>query len=199
MNLAFHIGLGVGLAVAAGLRPFMPALLAGALGSADVLGVDFQHGGYSFLQSGGWLVAVAAVLVVAYLLSLRVGAERLDGGPVGAALSGVAIGIAALLFAGTLADHGDAAWPGLLGGVACAALSQAAVRPLVTRTRARLTDHAARNALTLYLDGAALVLAALACVFHPLGYVELLLPGWLVVASRRRAGEKYAGLRILRD
>jgi uncharacterized membrane protein len=199
MNLAFHIGLGVGLAVAAGLRPFLPALLAGALGSADILGVDFQHGGYSFLQSGAWLVAVAVVLAAAYLLSLRVGAERLEGGPVGAALSGLALGVAALLFAGTLADHGDAAWPGLVGGIVCGALSQAAVRPLIMRTRARLTDRAARNALTLYVDGAALVLAALVCLLHPLGYVALLLPATLVLAARRRAGEKYAGLRILRD
>ena len=133
------------------------------------------------------------------MLSLRVGADRLDGGPVGAALSGLALGVAALLFAGTLADHGDAAWPGLIGGIACAALSQAAVRPLVARARARLADPAARNALTLYVDGAALVLAALVCLLHPLGYVALLLPGWLVLAARRRSGEKYAGLRILRD
>ena len=199
MNLAFNIGLGVGLAVAAGLRPFLPALLAGALGSGDILGVDFSHGGYEFLQSGPWLVAMAVLLVAAYLLALRLGTERLDAGPAGAALSGVAIGVAALLFAGTLADHGDAAWPGLLGGIACAALTQAATRPLLIRTRARLADAAARNALTLYLDGAALTVAALACLLHPLGYVALVLPAALVLGARRRAGEKYAGLRILRD
>ena len=41
-GLFFYIGLGVGLAAACGLRPFLPALLAGALGSADALGVDFR-------------------------------------------------------------------------------------------------------------------------------------------------------------
>jgi hypothetical protein len=35
----FYIGLGAGLAAACGLRPFLPLLVAGALGSAEALGV----------------------------------------------------------------------------------------------------------------------------------------------------------------
>jgi hypothetical protein len=197
-SLFFYIGLGAGLAVAAGLRPFLPALLAGALGSGDVLGVDFQHGGYTFLQSGAWLIAMAVLFAATWLLQLRVGSERFDAGPLGAAAAGVAIGIGALLFAGTLSDHRDAAWPGLIAGGACAALGASAVRPLFVRARARLTDAAARQSLTLYLDGAGLVLAAVVALLHPLGYVAVAVFAWLLLASRRRAGEKYAGLRILR-
>jgi hypothetical protein len=197
-SLFFYIGLGAGLAVAAGLRPFLPALLAGALGSGDVLGVDFQHGGYTFLQSGVWLIAVAALFAITWLIQLRVGSERFDAGPLGAATAGLAIGIGALLFAGTLSDHRDAAWPGLIAGGACAALGAAAVRPVFARARSRLTDAAARQSLTVYLDGAGLVLAALAALLHPLGYVAVAVFAWLLLASRRRAGEKYAGLRILR-
>ena len=197
-SLFFYIGLGVGLAVAAGLRPFLPALLAGGLGSGTVLGVDFQHGGYTFLQSGGWLIAMAALFAVSWLLQVRVGSERFESGPIGAALAGVAIGVGALLCAGTLSDHGDAGWPGLVAGAASAALSAAAVRPLFARARARLSDPTARQALTLYLDGAGLVLAALVALLHPLGYVAVAAFAWLLLASRRRAGEKYAGLRILR-
>jgi hypothetical protein len=197
-SLFFYIGLGAGLAVAAGLRPFLPALLAGALGTGDVLGVDFQHGGYTFLQSGAWLIAMAALFAASWLLALRVGSERFDAGPLGAAAAGVAIGIGALLFAGTLSDHRDAAWPGLIAGGACAALGAAAVRPVFARARARLTDAAARQSLTLYLDGAGLVLAAAVALLHPLGYVAVAAFAWLLLASRRRAGEKYAGLRILR-
>jgi hypothetical protein len=198
MHLILYIGLGAGLAAAAGLRPFLPALLAGALGSGHVLGVTFAHGGYSFLQSGWWLVAVAAVLAASYLLQMRIGSNGLEAGPVGSALAGIGIGVGALLFAGTLAGHGDAAWPGLLGGAACAGCSQAAIRPLLTRTRGRLPDRAARDALTLYIDVTALVAAGLAAVLHPLGYLWLVLLVWLVLASRRRAGETYAGLRLLR-
>jgi hypothetical protein len=196
-NLVFYIGLGVGLGLAAGLRPFLPALIAGLLASDGALGVGFAHSGYGFLQSGGWLLGVTAALVLSYVLQMVLGPERLAAGPLAAALSGLGIGVGAILFAGTLARHGDAAWPGLIGGAAAAALAQAAVHPLMTRTRARLPDRAAREALTIYADVAALVLTALVALLHPLGYVALGLVGWLAFSARRRAGEKYAGLRIL--
>lgn len=197
-NLAFYVGLGLGLALAAGLRPFLPALLAGVLGSADALGVGFSHGDYGFLQAGWWLVVLAAALLAAYVLQLRLGAERFEAGPLGAAVAGIGVGIGALLFAGTLGEHGDASWPGLVGGAAAALLGQAAVRPLLARTRARLPDRPAREALTIYVDGTSLLLAALVCLLHPLGYLALAPFAWLALGSRRRAGEKYAGLRILR-
>jgi hypothetical protein len=197
-NLAFYIGLGLGLALAAGLRPFLPALLAGSLGSGGLLGVGFAHSEFAFLQAGWWLVAMAAALLLAYLLQLRVGAERFEGGPLGAAVAGLGLGVAALLFAGTLGEHGDAWWPGLIGGAAAGLLGQAAIRPLIARARLRLPDRGAREALTLYVDGAALALAALVALAHPLGYVALVPFAWLVLGQRRRAGEKYAGLRILR-
>ena len=77
-GLVFYIGLGLGLALAAGLRPFLPALLAGALGSAGDLGVSFAHSGYAFLQSDWWLLALAAAFVVAWALQLVLGVARLD-------------------------------------------------------------------------------------------------------------------------
>ncbi|HEY2142347.1 MAG TPA: hypothetical protein VGG98_09850 [Solirubrobacteraceae bacterium] len=197
----FYIGLGLGLGLAAGLRPFLPALLAGALGSAGALGVGFAHGHgghYRFLQSGGWLLAVTVALVGVYLLQLRLSAERLESGPFAAALGGIGIGVGALLFAGTLAAHGDVSWPGLVGGAASAFLAQVVARPLLARTRARLPDRAARDALTLYLDSAALLLAVLVALLHPLGYLAVALLAWLAVRARTRADEKYAGLRILR-
>jgi hypothetical protein len=189
MNGAFfYIGLGIGLAAACGLRPYLPVLLAGALGSAGALGVGFAHAGhYRFLQSSWWLFAVAAVLVAAYLLQLRLGAERFEEIAAGA-VSAQAIAVGALLFAGTLADHG--------GGL-CAALGQLAVRPLLAGARKRLPDRAAREALTIYVDGLSLLLVALVALLHPLGYVLLALLALLSMRTRQRAGEKYAGLRIL--
>jgi hypothetical protein len=197
-NLVFYIGLGLGLGLAAGLRPFLPALLAGALASWGVLGVSFSHGPFDFLQSSWWLLALAAMLLLAYVLQFRIGMERLEAGPVGAALAGIAVGVGALLFAGTLADHGDAWWPGVLGGAAAALLAQSVARPILTGARSRLPDRTAREALTLYLDGAALVLTALVALLHPLGYLALGLFLWMALAARRRVGEKHAGLRILR-
>jgi hypothetical protein len=204
-GLVFYIGLGLGLALAAGLRPFLPALLAGALASAGVLGVSFAHGALHFLEADWWLLAVCVAFALAYALQLLLGlspiidpsdrAQRPD--PLGAALAGIGIGTGMLLFAGTLAAHGDSAWPGLLAGFFTVGLSQRACWPLIVRARARLTDGAARQALTIYLDAASLVLAALVALLHPLGYVALALALWLLLVDRRRAGRKYAGLRIL--
>ncbi len=197
-SLPFYIGLGLGLALAAGIRPFLPALLAGALGMAGDLGVGFAHGRYHFLQATWWLVAVTLALVVTYVLQLRIGADQVADGPVGAAQAGIAIGVGALLFAGTLGAHGDMAWPGLIAGAAAAAVSQIVVRPLAAGTRARLPDRGAREAVTVYMDSVALVLAAVVALLHPLGYVAVALFAWLWLRMRSRAEQKYAGLRILR-
>lgn len=197
-NLVFYIGLGAGLAVAAGLRPFLPALLAGALASANTLGVDFAHSGFAFLQSSGWLLAVTVAFVASYAAQFAVGPEAFATGPLGAAVGGISIGVGALLFGATLAEHGDASWPGLVAGGACALLAEEAVRPVIGRARLRLPDAASKHALTLYLDAASLLVAGLVALLHPLGYVAVALFAWLLIGNRRRAGEKYAGLRILR-
>ena len=194
-GLFFYIGLGLGLAAACGLRPYLPTLLAGALGSAEALGVGFTHH-FHFLQAGWWLIAVALVFVNSYLLQLRLGQERFQA-VVAPAIVAQAVAVGALLFAGTLAAHGDTWWPGLVGGAAAAALALRASGPVVLGARARLPDRPAREALTIYLDGAALLCAALVCLLHPLGYVLLVLLAVLFLCTRQRADEKYAGLRIL--
>jgi hypothetical protein len=202
----FYIGLGAGLAAACGLRPFLPVLLAGALASAKALGVSFAHDPYRFLQSGWWLLAVTVAFVLAYAAQLLLGlaatppdgVEGTRSSPLAAALAGLAYGAGALLFAGTLAAHGDAWWPGLIGGLAAVWLGQEAVVPVIARARRRLPDRAAREALTVYLDAAALLLAALVALLSVLGYVAVALLAWFAWRGRSREGEKYAGLRILR-
>jgi hypothetical protein len=204
-GLFFYIGLGAGLAVACGLRPFLPVLLAGALGSSGALGVHFTRDPFHFLQAGWWLLVVALALVVSYALQLLLGQAALpvEGEsptpqPLAATIAGLGYGAGAVLFAGTLAAHHDAWWPGLIGGLAAVALAQRAVLPVFARARERLADGAAKQALTVYLDAAALVLAALVAVLHPLGYLALVLLAWFALRGRARGEEKYAGLRILR-
>jgi hypothetical protein len=192
----FDIGLGLGLAAACGLRPYLPALLAGALGSGAALGVGFGGGHFRFLQAGWWLLAVAVVLAGTYLLQLRVSSERFGASSVMVAAHALAVG--ALLFAGTLAHHHDAWWPGLIGGAAAAALARAAVVPVIEGARSRLADRAAREALTVYVDGGSLALAALVSLLHPLGYLVPLLLAWLLLRARTRARTKYGGLRTMR-
>jgi hypothetical protein len=214
-SLPFYIGLGLGLAAACGLRPFLPLLLAGGLATSGALGVSFNHGAYTFLESDWWLLVVAAGLALAYALQLLLGlAPTLDpsdrgsgpvrGGrvqssdPLAASLAGIGVASGALLFAGTLAAHNDVAWPGLIGGFLAAGLAQRASGPVIARARTRLPDRGAREALTLYLDSASLLLAALVALVHPLGYVAVPLLAWFTWRLRTRADEKYAGLRILR-
>ena len=193
MKLVLDILQGAGLAAACGLRPFLPALLAGALAS-DNLGVDFSHTDYAFLESTTFLLILAAALVVSFLALRR--AEAQDG-VVAASMSGIGMGLGALLFAGSLADNGYTSWPGLIGGIACAALANASVRNLFARVRPRL-DPAAQAALPLYADGGGLALAGLSVLAPPVSILALAFLAWLLVGGRRRTGEKYAGLRILR-
>ena len=197
----FYIGLGLGLAAACGLRPYLPALLAGALASSNALGVEFGvtgHASYRFLDAGWWLLAVTVTLIGLYGLQLRLGAERFEA-LVGGAVAAESVAVGALLFAGTLAAHHDASWPGLIGGAGAAGLSWAATNPVIVRARKRLPDRAAREAVTVYLDAASLLAAALVALLHPLGYVAVALLAWLLWRGRARGGdERYAGLRVLR-
>jgi hypothetical protein len=187
---------GIGLALAAGIRPYLPALVAGAAASADLLHANFDHTDYSFLEGSWFLLVIVVVLIGVVMLERSQGEERLEHGSLGAALAGISIGVGALLFAGSLAGEGYVAWPGLIAGVACAALAQYAFRSLFRRTRSRL-DQSAQDALPLYANGISLVLAALAILISPISLVALAFVVWLLLSGRRREGRKYAGLRIL--
>ena len=174
------------------MRPYLPPLLAGGLARSDT-GIDFDGTDWSFLESPGFLAAVLAVGVIAYLAE-RSGPNRrsveLFGGVVGVVLG-------ALLFAGALADGGSESWPGLIGGAVCAALGWRAVGGLIERTRSRLQGGAAAL-LTAYADGVALLMAAIAIFVPPASILAIAAFLVLLPAGRRREGEKYAGLRVLR-
>ena len=74
MSLLLHICTALGLALAAGIRPFTPALAAGALASADAL-FDFTGTDYAFLQSPWFLLVVACSFGVSAILRGRVTRE----------------------------------------------------------------------------------------------------------------------------
>jgi hypothetical protein len=192
LQLLIDILQGSGLAGAAGLRPFLPALVAGALATADV-GIDYEDTPFAFLEQPIWLAAMALALVAAVVLARR----ELLAGVLESATQGIGIGLGALLFAATLADNTDMWWPGLLAGGLCAALAVAATHSLLARVRARL-DPDARAALPVYLEGSAVLLAGLAVVAAPISVLALGFFAFLLRGGKRREGEKYAGLRILR-
>ncbi len=77
------------------------------------------------------------------------------------------------------------------------ALAEAAARGFFASTRRRL-DRDAAATLPVYAEVAGLLLAALAVFVSPVSLVALAFLVWLLLQQRRRAGQKYAGLRILR-
>jgi hypothetical protein len=203
MSLFLDIGTGAGLASATGVRPYLPPLLAGGLARGDV-GIDFDGTDFSFLESPAFLGGVVALGVLAFLLERSRANRRspdLGGragrGPVEILSGVVGVALGTLLFAGALADNGEPVWIGLLFGPLCAALAWLAIGGLVERVRARLEPEQAAL-LTAYADAAALILAAIAVFVPPLALLAIPAFFLLLAGGRRREGEKYAGLRILR-
>jgi hypothetical protein len=199
MSVFLDATTGMGLAGATGVRPYLPPLLAGGLARGDT-GIDFDGTDWRFLESTGFLLAVLAVGVAAYLVErTEVGRRPPPGSrsPVEILSGVVGVVLGALLFAGALADGGSASWPGLVAGPICAVLGWLAVGGLVERARQRLEGGAAAL-LSAYADALALGLAALAVFLPPVSILAVAAFCVLLLGGRRREGEKYAGLRILR-
>jgi hypothetical protein len=186
---------GLGIAAAIGIRPFLPVLLAGALAAAN-LGIDFEGTDFSFLEGTVFLL-VMLVGVFVYGIVERSRRDAGDRDPVVLSVLAISIVLGALLASGSIADHSEDWWPGVPVGVAAASLGFLAARSLFGRVKARL-DKDAQGALPVYAEGAALVSAGLSILFPPLAIVVVAALGWLLLGGRRRKGEKYAGLRILR-
>jgi hypothetical protein len=113
--------------------------------------------------------------------------------------AGVAIG--SLEFAGSLADEGYAAGAGLPAGAICAAVGFVAAQAFFGRAVARARTGGREEAASfveMFAQGAALVLAVLAVFVSPVAWIAFAFALWIAFVQRRRAGQKYEGLRILR-
>ena len=191
MDFVLDLLQGAGIAAGIGIRPFLPFALTAALASGD-LGLDFDGTDFSFLEEW-WFVIVVAVVVIGLELI-----ERRRAIPtVVWALLAVAVALGAMVAAGSLADHDYTVIPGVVAGALTATLGFYAARSLFTRVRRRL-DEDAQRALPIYGEAAGLLAAGLSILFPPLAILVIAALGWLLLGGRRRAGEKYAGLRILR-
>jgi uncharacterized membrane protein len=191
MKLILDLLQGAGVASATGVRPFLPPLLYGLLATDD-LGVDFDGTAFSFLEAPWFLVLLGVLLVVTVLVR-----SRFESGPGERVLVAAAVVLGALEGAGTLDDRFDVWWPGLILGAVFAALGARVASDLLARVRRRL-DAEAAGALFLYAEAFALVLVGLSVLFPPLALLGIGLLVFLLLGGRRREGEKYAGLRILR-
>jgi len=188
MSLFLHICTGLGLALAAGIRPFTPALAAGGLARAHAA-FGFTGGHYAFLQSGWFLLAVAVCFLACAVVRAPAVRELV-------ASAGVALG--GILFAAVLAAHHDVSWPGLLGGALVAGLALYASRPVFDGASAHLGEGAAVLAVLLYADAAALVVAVACWFAGPISLAVLGFLGSLAWVQRGRARARFAALRVPR-
>jgi hypothetical protein len=195
VHLVFDIFQGLGVAAAVGIRPFLPALAVGALGAGDVE-LHFKHTHFAFLQSVPFLVGMVVGVVVCALLSRALGPEKASERPFSLILVAFGLALGALLFAGILCRGGYETWPGVVGGVICAAIGAAASGPLLRRVRSRL-DADAASLLPFLAEAAAVLIAVLSVVAPPAGVIALAGLLWLLFSGRGRDDQKYAGLRIL--
>jgi Domain of unknown function (DUF4126) len=193
MDFVLDLLQGTGIAAGIGIRPFLPVLLTGALASAN-LGLDFDGTSFAFLEGWPFLLGVLVLVAVTEFVGRR-------GDPDAPAfvwtLLAISVALGALVAAGSLADRDYPIVPGIVAGAAAATLGFYAARSLFGRVRRRL-DPEAQSALPVYGEGAAVGAAGASILFPPLAILVLAGLAWLLAGGRRRAGEKYAGLRILR-
>jgi len=187
---------GLGIAAAIGIRPFLPTLLVGALAAGDI-GLDYEGTDFAFLEQTGFLLAIVVAVAVFGIIDRRRHADTTGQGTVVVLLLVCSLVLGMLSASGSIADVSTDWWPGVPVGVAAASLGFLAARSLFGRVSARLDDEAAK-ALPLYVEGSALLAAGISVLFPPLALIVAGALAWLLIGGRRRAGEKYAGLRILR-
>jgi hypothetical protein len=194
MDLFLAISQGVGTSLAAGVRAFLAPLMVGVLARANV-GVNFEGTEYEFLESIVWLAILLSLIVGAWLI------ERSDipVSPATWAIAGAAIG--GVLFAGSLAERDYTSELGLFAGALAALIGFAAARVFLGGAEERLSARGESDAgttLSLIADAAVLAVTALAVLVEPSAYLAVAFCAWVLVVRRRRAGQKYEGLRILR-
>ena len=159
--------------------------------------MDFEGTEYEFLESVVWLAILLSLIVGAWLI------ERADipVSPATWAIAGAAIG--GVLFAGSLAERDYMSEPGLFAGALVALVGFAAARVFLGgapgaagRARRGRRGHGrwrliadARRARRRRLSP---------CWSSRVAYLALAFCAWVLLVRRRRAGQKYEGLRILR-
>jgi len=201
------IGQGAGLATASGVRPLVPPVVAGILAHADA-GTDFSGTDWSWMESWIWVGILALFFLSGWLFDRSRTNDPADGRqpaagrprPEANAGYGVLAGaMGALTFAASLAAGGETSWPGLIAGAVLGFAGYLALARLFMRATERLQASGDSGTLLgLSRDALAVGVSAAVIFAGVLGYVAVVAALLLLLGARRREGEKYQGLRILR-
>jgi hypothetical protein len=202
MSTFTDIGQGAGLGTTSGARPFLAVITTGVLAHEDA-GVDFTGTDWSWMESWVFIGILAALYIVFWVMDrqgksevIRPGGRAMEAGPPYPVFCAVA---GALLFAGSLADGGHTSWPGLIAGAAIGFIGYLALGRLFMRANQRLLATGDPGVvLGLGRDLLTIALVVVCVLVDVVGYVVLFAALVLLVTARRREGEKYEGLRVLR-
>jgi hypothetical protein len=202
MSTFTDIGQGSGLGAASGARPFLTVITAGVMAHEDA-GIDFTGTDWSWMESWVFIGILAALFVAFWVMDrqgksevIRPGGRAMEAAPTYPLFCAAA---GALLFAGSLADGGETSWPGLLAGAVVGFVGYLALGRLFMRANQRLFAAGDSGAvLGLGRDALTIALTVLVVLVDVLGYVVLAAAVVLTLTARRREGEKYEGLRVLR-
>lgn len=209
VDLFLAICQGLGLALAIGVGGAIAALFVSAMGSLAA-GIDPDGTDYSFITATWFLVTLLALAVLTVLARGRDSARL--------AVVGLLAAAGALAFAASLAEDGDVAWPGLIAGAIATALAALVATDVLegalrraqaagagrggvgrdSGANAPTPEADAANVLIIGFAVAGVVLAVLALFVPPVSLVAAIVLAILARGRRRKAGEKYEGLRILR-
>ena len=209
MDLFLAICQGLGLALAIGIGGPIAALFASMMGSLKV-GFNPEGTDYSFLTATWFLITLLAVVVL-FVVARGKEMARL---PVLVLLAATG----ALAFAASLAEEGFAAWPGLVVGAivtfATALVAGEVLDGAIKRAKAAggrrgglgrdggdggtAPEVDAANALVVGFTVVGVAIAALALLVPPVALVVGIAVLVVAIGRRRKSGEKYEGLRILR-
>jgi hypothetical protein len=201
MDLLLAICQAIGLGLAVGIGGPLAGLFIAVMASLEV-GIDPRGTDWDFLGRSWFLVLLLVANVAGFYLT-RSGTESARRG-FQAVFAGA---FGAIAGAASLAEQGESAAIGLVLGLLAgagagliAADVLAGARRRASRTRKGASGDPAATAATLNLifAVAGILVALLALLVPPLSLLGLVGLGVLAAGRRRRAGEKYEGLRVLR-
>jgi hypothetical protein len=195
------IGQGTGLATTSGLRPLLPPIVVGVMAHADA-GADFTGTDWAWMESWVFVGILAALFIAGWLIDrsrtnlMRPGGSDPESSPAYPVLAAAAGG---LLFAASLADGGETAWPGLVAGALLGFVGYLALALLFMRANRRVAAAGDPGTLLgLGRDALTIALTVVVVLTNVVGYVVVIAALVLLATARRGEGEKYEGLRVLR-
>ena len=201
MSVFPDIGQGAGTSASTGFRPLLPPIVVGIMARADA-GIDLNGTDFSWMESWVFIIALAALFIAGWFIDrsssnlMRRGGKDPEARPDYALLAAIC---GALVFAASLAAGGDTTWPGIVAGALVAFVGYLGFSRLFMRANRRVAAAGdPGTVLGLGRDLLTIVVCVLVILVDVLGYVVLLVALALALNARRREGEKYEGLRVLR-